>query len=314
MFGALSRLRRLWWRFWWGPVDARPLAAVRIAMALAAICLHLDWWTNLETLLARDGMPRLVVDLPAGRGLTVFALPWATGTGAHLLHALTLLPLLGLLVGWKSRWMAMLSWLVVVGWYQRVPGASSGGDRLLRFALFYLALGQCGAVWSLDARSRATPMVPGLPLRLIQLQWTAMYLLSGLAKASGSRWIDGTALHYAMSNLTFARAPELLASITSSPTLVPVLKVATWSVLAWELAFPLLVVLRRGRWLALSAGLLIHLGIGLTMSVGPFTAISVLGYLAFLDRSRPGEPTQQASSIGEITVPCTTLPARAHQP
>ena len=302
MSGALSRARAWWWRLWWGPVDARPLAAVRIAMALAAICLHLTWWADLETLLARDGIARLVVDLPAGRGLTVFALPWAKGTGAHLLHALTLLPLLGLLVGWKSRWMALLSWLVVVGWYQRIPGASTGGDRLLRFALFYLSLGSCGAVWSVDARARATstlahpaPQIPALPLRLIQVQWAAMYLMSGLAKASGSRWLDGTALHYAMSNLTFARAPELMAVLTSTPALVPVLKVATWSVLAWELAFPLLVTLRRGRWFALSVGILIHLGIGLTMSVGPFTVITVLGYLAFLDRSQAGRPTPQMS-------------------
>ena len=259
----------------------------RLAVVASWLGGHAGWpsWAWLDSLLASDAMARLRVDLLSGRGLTIFALPGATGTGAHLLHGLTLLPLIGLLLGWKSRWMALLSWLVVVGWYQRVPGASTGGDRLLRFALFYLALGRCGAVWSLDARRRAEPWVPALPVRLIQLQWVAMYLLSGLEKASGGRWLDGTALHYALSNLTFARAPELSATLTSSAALVPVLKVATVSVLVWELAFPVLVLFRRGRWLALTVGVLIHIGIGLTMSVGPFTAVTLLGYLAFLDRT-----------------------------
>jgi len=277
-------------------------------MAFAAILLHLAWWTDLDLLLAHDAMPRLVVDLPVGRGLTVFALPFASGRWAHLLHAATLLPLVGLLLGWRSRWMALLSWLVVVGWYQRVPGASTGGDRLLRFALFYLALGRCGAVWSLDARDKPASTVPALPLRLIQVQWAAMYLLSGIDKAAGSRWIDGTALHYAMSNLTFARLPELLTPITSSAALVPVLKAATWVVLAWELAFPLLISHRGGRRIALLIGIVVHLGIGVTMSVGPFTAVTLLGYLAFLDggglRLRRGRQSRDS---------CNPPPKSAHE-
>lgn len=279
----LSQLQSAWWRFWWGKVDPRPLAAVRIAMATAAMVLHLTWWSDVEALLAHDGLSRLVVDLPAGRGLTIFALPFAEAIGAHLLHALTLLPLLGLLLGWKSRWMALLSWLVVLGWYQRVPGASTGGDRLLRYALFYLSLGNCGGAWSVDARSKSSKTIPVLPLRLIQVQWAAMYALGGFDKAAGSRWMDGTALHYALSNLTFARAPELIAPLVSSAMWVPVFKGTTWVVLAWELLFPLLVLHRTSRRVALIIGVVVHLGIGFTMSVGPFTSVTLLGYLAFLD-------------------------------
>ena len=34
-------------------------------------------------------------------------------------------------------------------------------------------------------------------------------------------------------------------------------------------------------------GVLIHLGIGLTMSIGPFTLVTIVGYIAFLDRPTP---------------------------
>lgn len=312
--GTLAAVQARWIAWWFGPADPRPLAMVRIGLAVVAIWTHLSWWPEVDTLLAPDGMSRLVVSPEHGRGLTVFALPGVDAHSAPWLHAATLLPLVALLLGLGGRWTAILAWLVVVGWYHRTPGASTGGDRLLRFALLYLAVGGSTAVWSVDAwwaarRGRQTAeRVSGLPLRLLQVQWAAMYLISGLEKARGSTWRDGTALHYALSNRTFSRLPGLLDPALALPSVGLVLQLATWAVVAWELAFAPLVAGRRTRGTALLIGVFIHVGIGVTMEVGPFTAVTLVGYLAFLDRpgglggrlGLAGAPATRVQSSGDI--------------
>lgn len=290
-----------WTHWWFGPVDARLLAALRIAVAAVALTVHASWWWELDILLDANGLAPLRVELWRGRGWTVFALPWARDHAA-LVHGLTVLPLVGLLLGWRSRSMAVLSWMVVLGWYQRVPGASSGGDRLLRYALLFLATGPCGAAWSLDARKWPASTVPMLPLRLVQLQWCVMYLSTGLDKLQGAPWVDGTALHWSLSSRTFARFPDAdLHTIGENTFGQAVLAVSTWLVLGWELVFAGAVWTRRGRGIVLLVGLLVHSGIGLLMSVGPFTLVAMVGYLAFLDRwvRRSGGAVQSSGAPRE---------------
>ena len=291
----LRSLTTRWQSFWWGPIDARIPALLRVAFAAVAIGVHLTWWPEVGELLDAAGQPRNIVAPTTGRGFSLFCIPAVTGWVAHAVHAATLVPLVGLLVGVGGRFTALLAWLVVLGWYQRAPGTSSGGDRLLRFGLLYLTTGASCACWSVDAwwrRRRGRPThttVPGLPVRLVQVQWAAMYFLSGLEKAGGASWQKGTALHYALSNRTFARFGSFFHPILESPFATPILKGATWGVLGWELMFPLMVLWRPSRIPALVMGLLVHFGIGLTMSVGPFTLVTVAGYVAFLSpRPRSG--------------------------
>jgi len=289
---SVGRIQRWWWNFWWGPAHPGVPAALRIGLATVAIWAHLSWWPEVDTLLDVEGQARNVVDWSVGRGYSVYSISGVTGDLAHVVHALGLVPLVALLVGFGGRWTSVLAWLVVLGWYQRVPGASTGGDRLLRFGLLYLSTGHTTAAWSVDAWRRKTPSpssVSRLPVRLIQVQWAAMYALSGLDKARGSTWRDGTALHYALSSRTFDRLDGLLHPILESTAWAPILQAATVAVLVWELAFPALVVFGRTRWIALLVGIFVHVGIGVTMSVGPFTLVTLVGYLAFFDRWFPAE-------------------------
>lgn len=286
----LARLQSYWNRFWWGTTSPRLLAALRVTFALIAIWTHLSWWPEVEQLLAPQSQARLIWDPTAGRGFSIFHLAAHSSLPAVAVHGLTLIPLLAMLVGFGGRWATLLTWLVVLGWYQRTSGASTGGDRLLRFALLYLCTGRCTAVWSVDAwlsnrRGQIGPHRVGvLPVRLIQVQWAGMYLISGLEKAAGSSWRAGTAIHYAASNRSFARLGDLLDPVLASAEGSLLLQLATWTVLVWELAFPLAMLGRRSRTIALLVGIAVHLGIGLTMAIGPFTLVTLAGYLAFCDR------------------------------
>ncbi|HCH65653.1 MAG TPA: hypothetical protein DFR83_22815 [Deltaproteobacteria bacterium] len=300
----VSSARTQWQTFWWGPADPRLLSSLRIAFACVAIGVHGSWWPEIEPLLDARSSARLVFAPEAGRGLSLFSLGAVTGATAQWVHGLTLAPLVALLFGLGGRWMALLSWLVVLGWYQRLPGSSTGGDRLLRFALLYLSVGHCTAVWSVDAwlarrkGQRSPAQVPMLPIRLIQVQWAGMYLISGLEKAAGSTWRDGTAIHYALSNRAFARLGPLVDPVLATEVGAVVLQLSTWVVLAWELAFPLAMFGCRARRFALLLGVAIHIGIGLTMSIGPFTVVTLVGYLAFCNR--PGVTSTALQRLGVL--------------
>jgi len=63
----------------------------------------------------------------------------------------------------------------------------------------------------------------------------------------------------------------------------PVLTVATYLTLAWEISFAFLVWHRWTRPIALVSGILVHLGIFMGMEVGSFSWVTVATYVAFVD-------------------------------
>src|SRR5581483_2414204 len=64
-----------------------------------------------------------------------------------------------------------------------------------------------GAAYSIDAwraarkrGTRAEPLIVPWAQRLIQLQCSLIYFNTAVFKCRGSSWLDGTALHYVLSN------------------------------------------------------------------------------------------------------------------
>jgi hypothetical protein len=104
-----------------------------------------------------------------------------------------------------------------------------------------------------------------------------IYFSTGLWKLGGEEWRHGGALYYTLNNNGFAR-------FASSPPdgLLPVLILGTYVTLAWELTFPLLLAFRRTRWIPLAIGVVMHLGMWLTMELGPFPLVMLASYVAFL--------------------------------
>ena len=66
------------------------------------------------------------------------------------------------------------------------------------------------------------------------------------------------------------------------PVPLPVLSWLGWSVLVWELTFPVLVLFRWTRVAALVFGVGFHLGIWLTMELGGFAPYMLVLYLPLL--------------------------------
>ena len=120
-----------------------------------------------------------------------------------IVHIAALVVFFFLMIGFFSRTMAVLAYLIAVSYANRVtPGAYFGLDKINCLLAMYLMLGPCGARYSIDRiwrlRRGAPREVPpsvaaNLAIRLIQLHMCIIYLFSGLGKLQGESWWNGEA-------------------------------------------------------------------------------------------------------------------------
>jgi hypothetical protein len=91
-------------------------------------------------------------------------------------------------------------------------------------------------------------------------------------------WRDGTALHWAMANNVFHRFPFALPLVNETT-----LALLTYLTVFWEISFPLLLIHRWTRRAAILIGVMLHLGIWITMEVGPFSPLMLAAYISFVN-------------------------------
>jgi hypothetical protein len=297
---------------WWTePIRAERLAAFRIGVAAVLFCDVL--WTYIPQAAiyfgpGTLGSPELYRNLtkaPAWNwtllaGLDTEQMTWVL----WLWVAAAAL----LLFGVFARANAVVCWAISISIFHLNLYLHNGGDRLRTIALFYLIISPCAATWSLAAwrRRRHAPADEGpvfihpWAVRLLFMQMTVMYYFSGLHKLYGADWRRGEALYYVLGDVTWTRYPFL-----TLPVPIILLRIGTWVTLAWELLFPLLVLIKRLRVPALWMGVAFHVGTGLTMELGPFPLYALCYYLPlvpweqYIDRWR-GLPTQAMTKHAEI--------------
>jgi hypothetical protein len=291
---GLGRVWRLWSWFWFRPVTASGLGFMRILLGLMLVMTTLDVMPDLEVLVGPHGAHSASA---ASKGLRLTRWTWfdhVDSMGAvYAIQAAALLANILFMIGFRSRTMGFLSVLAHVALYQRNSWFMNGGDRLVREFALYICLVPCGAAMSMDAwldRRRAakrgegpsSPLIPILGLRLVQLQVCVVYLSTGLDKWATQSWQGGTALYYSLSTEGYQRAAWIVEPLTTSDWGQDLLRVGTAITLYWEVGFVLMILWRPTRWLALGMGVLIHIGIHITLMVGFFSSVSVWAYLSLL--------------------------------
>ena len=275
-------------------VDLRSLALFRIALAGLLVHDCLARWPDLEAFYSATGTLPVEARLPTEGGFPYLSLL----DHLHSVPALRAAFCLGLAaylllgMGLWTRAAGVASFLFLVSLLNRNPTIRDAGDvvrlSLLTWSLFL----PMGAAFSVDRwrRQRRHPFgasSPGSSSHTsvaalgILMQVGLIYLFAALAK-SGSTWREGSAVYYAL------HVRELVTPLGAwlgerSPLLLWFLTRATW---ALELAaLPLLMIplgqpwLRRAAIVALAA---LHLGIALTMRLGPFEATMIASCLLFI--------------------------------
>lgn len=190
----------------------------------------------------------------------------------------------GVMVGFKTRISSIICFVLIISLQNRNYAILNSGDTLMRCMLFLMIFAPTHVKYSVDAYLREkegnpySTTISIVTIRLMQLQFSLVYLATTLFKLKGYDWVDGTAVYYTSRLENFQRV--ILPVVFDYPSLV---KFATWSALFIEFAMGTLVWVKELRIWVLFAGILLHLGIELSMSIGFFEWVMIAGYVLFLE-------------------------------
>jgi hypothetical protein len=269
----------LWTRFWFRPVTPHLFALLRIVWGVLGL-LALYAVADLDVFWRTDGIvwPTQSSVHDAAASLTGPALAPAAALAAV---ALAYVFMIAGVVTPLTVPLAFVATFCAIRWN---PLPLSAAYQVYLNLLFCVALSDCGRVWSVDAwlerrRRRAAPAEVAIwPLRLFRFQVCVIYGFTGLWKFQDVHWRDGSALHYVLSNTQFRRFPIDLPTWSAEA-----LTIGTYVTLLWEVLFPVMILWRPTRWVTLALGVAMHVGMAVTLELGPFPYIMLGSYVAFLE-------------------------------
>ncbi|MEV7016497.1 MULTISPECIES: HTTM domain-containing protein [unclassified Streptomyces] len=165
------------------------------------------------------------------------------------------------------------------------------GDRFIPALLWAVWLGQ--AVWWLAGRPARTEqprilldvvanVVHNGALLVIMAETCLIYATAGWYKVQGSRWQDGTAVHYPLHLEYFSPWPSLAELLTASGTLV---MLVTYVTVVVQVAFPFTLFNRRVKNALLSFMILEHAVIAVVLGLPFFSLAMIAADAVFLPTS-----------------------------
>lgn len=218
------------------------------------------------------------------------------------LYLLLILTLSCTLLGLFTRFMTIVSVLLVFSFHEGNPLMLGGGDTLLRNIGFILMLSPGISALSLDrlekqyiqwktARKILTPLsMPIWPWRVLLWQMLILYGTSLWHKMLGEMWYAGTAVISALHHPKFSRI-----AVHNFDVLAPLSPALSWGVLVFHAAWLLLLIPKAltdklPSWLPriplkrilIFTGLLFHGAIFILMDAGSFSFVVFTGYLGLL--------------------------------
>jgi hypothetical protein len=300
------------WRRWLAFLDQKEAGTT---LALARIAFGLVTFGTVLSLIVRGLVPALFMAPADGGILSVGGSPMIydlfggrTPFAVWSLIGLELALSAALTIGIGGRITAFAT-LQVFMWTIGLNGTANASHTLLiTNALWLLVLGDSTATWSLDARLRRGKLVTDVqiaawPRRLMIVQIVIVYFMAGVHKVS-AHWLpigDASAIYYIL------RAPNWSTMMDADfiVRMYPVTQLMTIGTWLFEVTSPLVLIWYRlvddpqrpGRLAALArrcdwrivfigVGLGMHVGIELTMNVGPFSYAAIAYYIALV---RPHE-------------------------
>ncbi|PSL06105.1 vitamin K-dependent gamma-carboxylase-like protein [Haloactinopolyspora alba] len=246
-----------------------------------------------------------------------FPFTWVFGAGdpaaVFTLKYLLLMALaVAFMLGWRTRVVTPLLMIAVASLMRLNPIADDAGDNLVRIMLLFLCFADTARHWSLDARRRARedyrPLVPlpswtgvlfhNVALLAVSAQIFIVYMTSGLSKVQGDMWQEGVGLYYPLQIDQYVSWPALNEIVYASGLFVTAGSYVTVFV---QVLFPLLLMRRGTRVVALLLIFSMHVGIAVTMALPWFSLAMIAADAVFvrdvtyralarwLRRSRRGE-------------------------
>jgi len=262
-------------------IDTRSLAVFRVLLGLLIVGDVLARSRNFHFYYTDDGVvSQELAQWWTGDAFSVFYYT-SDPTLIRLLFVVHALVALQLIVGYKTRLAAVVSFLFVISLDHHNPLVLSYADTLFRLLFFWAMFLPLGERWSVDAvhrgRSPRTSFV-GIAGLLAMCQMIAMYLINGIHKFPSDLWQtgSGTPKVFGIDEMTF-----LLGDTMRNVPFLLELGGRLWFYLL--LASPLLLVLA-GRWRLPLVALFMggHLSFAITVRIGAFAYVALTGLVLFV--------------------------------
>jgi hypothetical protein len=283
-----------WHGFWFTVSPAYTLGLVRIVFGSLIIFWTLELKTNFDVRFGSQG----VVPTPYNRSWSWSVFDYFPSDDALFVGWVVLLvAAIALTIGCQSRLAAIVVFVLIMSFERRNPWVFNAGDMLLRVEALMIALAPCGAALSVDQWRRSGSFFSSRnckqwALRLMQVQVSIIYISTVIAKLRGETWQNGTSVLYSLrqADMLVIQTPEWLTNN------LLIMNAAAWGTLVVEFAIGVLVWNRRWRPWVLAAGVVLHLGITMSLEVGLFSFAIFVLYLAFVpnDRVKSGADWIQA--------------------
>ncbi|WP_217178588.1 HTTM domain-containing protein [Streptomyces sp. AC495_CC817] len=203
-------------------------------------------------------------------------------------------------LGWRFRLVLPVFFCLWVGFIEANDMVGDQGDNMFRIALLLLFFADPAARWSLDARRRAKSgewFAPGsqpaligtvfhnLALVALTAQVCFVYASGALYKAGGSPWETGYAVYNPLQTARFGTWPVLSDLVT---TWGPMVVAFSWGSIILQVAFPLALLTRPTRLIALVGILSFHIGIAVLMGL-PWFSLTMIAIDSIFIRDRTWE-------------------------
>lgn len=194
-------------------------------------------------------------------------------------------------LGWRTRVVTPVLLVLVAGLLRLNPVATDAGDNIVRIMLLYLCFADVSAHWSLDSRRRSRAGTPSrmppwigvlfhnVALVAVAAQIFVIYVTSGLSKVQGEMWQEGVGLYYPLRIGQYAPWPGLSELVYSSGIFVTIGSYVTVFV---QVFFPLLLMRRGTRVVALLLIFVMHVSIAVTMALPWFSLAMLAGDAVFV--------------------------------
>lgn len=316
MSARMRILRSPWPRFReWAtsaPHAVRSMSLLRILYGLGVLVLIVPSYGDRSYLW---GAASFWVDPIAGRsGNPLFGVIFRKDSPAlfDLVFLAMIIVVLLFIVGFKTRFVTPVLFVLFTALGANNPYATNGGDNLYRITLVFLMFADLSRHFSVDAWLRArrgrrglearSPWLPGwltsalhnAALVLCCYQIILVYVASGLYKLQGYEWIEGSGFYYALVIPQFQIYPGINELIWQSSLVV---MIATWVSVWGQLLFPIGLLWKPLRIVMILLLACMHLGIAVLLGLWPFSLAMIALDMLFI---RDGSWARLARGCGEL--------------
>lgn len=273
---------RYWTHFLFQPIDVSQYALLRIGVGslitlylISFIPLFSDQFSPQGWL----GMQQSLDLYHAGSWSILFLTQ--SQTQSWVFFSVALLSAIAFTIGLLTRVSGIATLISLISFWNRNPMIMDGDDAILRVMLFYLVLSPCGHSLSIDAYFHSrNQQAESWPLRMIQIQLALVYFVSGWVKFHSPEWLNGTILQYVLIHPEYTRWD--FNPLMDQPVFLNLLHGIAFIVMWWEVLFPVLILFRGSRPLAIGTGLVFHLGLLIFMHLRLFSVIMLMLYIAWI--------------------------------